>query len=109
MDTFPQTIQFLEEHLAMGNVQHNSTMLLFKLLQTISSDGFSLVPVEDPTVAFDHHPPGQHLRRLQETSDPNSSEFVMNLVLALVCVICAGFASGLTQVIVIQCNEIKCH
>lgn len=66
----------------------NNALIVESLLQALSQDGFQLQP-------FVHH-----LRGLAE-EEPNMNdpvEVVSNLIPVIVCVICAGFASGLTQV-----------
>lgn len=40
-----------------------------------------------------------HLRGLSSSTSSSNSGTIMNVILVLVCVICAGLASGLTQVI----------
>lgn len=89
--SFSHTVHFLEV------LTHNNTNfgthdhLMSLLISNLSVDGYELNFVGD--IIADRS------RRLQsEPVDTSSPEFAMNIVFICVCVLFAGFASGLTQV-----------
>jgi hypothetical protein len=65
----------------------NSQDLITLLITNLAKDGYKLQI--DTELSFG--------RQLQE-EDPHSTDFIVNLVLIFLCVLFAGFASGLTQV-----------
>jgi len=82
---FPNTLKFLG---ALVKSDDREEHLFSMLLSNLTLDGYHLEAnlINDFTS-----------RRLQ-TVDPTSSDFFMNIALILMCVLFAGFASGLTQV-----------
>ena len=80
------TLAFLKA--ATGSESDN---LIDSLLKALKQDGYKLA-VDAP----------QYLRKLQEeghTAEPGSTDYTISVVLVTICVICAGCASGLTQVL----------
>ena len=76
---------------------HTDISVLFShVIGALQQDGYELHRIEQQQ-PYEHH---HHLRRMAEEqhADPNSSAFILNICLVFVCVICAGLASGLTQV-----------
>jgi hypothetical protein len=89
--SFPQTVHFLER-LSQNNANLDSPEhLMYLLISNLSVDGYELHSAGD--VISDRS------RNLQsESVDTSSPDFATNIVLIGVCVLFAGFASGLTQV-----------
>lgn len=83
-----QTLAFLQSlgcHASESGALDSS--LVENLLSSLVEDGFTL----KSTQTF-------HLRRLESSPDTSPAAMVSNLIPVAICVICAGFASGLTQV-----------
>ena len=78
------TLSFLRE-LAASPASDES--LVSSLLSALTQDGYSL-----------HLNEPHYLRRLESTAEPGSTDYTVSVILVTVCVICAGCASGLTQV-----------
>ena len=111
ISSFPATIHVLQEVLNCSLVAHTSShlshamghtdisVLFSHVIGALQQDGYELHRIEQQQPYEDHH----HLRRMAEEQhpDPNSSAFMLNVGLVLMCVVFAGFASGLTQV----CNS----
>ncbi len=85
LQDFHYTSKFLEERFGVDVYGVSGQGVLQDLLESIKLDGYGLRSEE---VESSH-------RILQSGGDSN---LIMNLVLAIFCVICAGLASGLTQV-----------
>lgn len=87
LQEFHYTSKFLEERFGVDMYGVSGQGILQDLLESIKLDGYDLRSEE--VVESSH-------RILQ--SGGGDSNLIMNLVLAIFCVICAGLASGLTQV-----------
>lgn len=83
LQDFHYTSKFLEERFGVDVYGVSGQGVLQDLLESIKLDGYGLRSEES-----------SH-RILQSGGDSN---LIVNLVLAIFCVICAGLASGLTQV-----------
>lgn len=81
-----------------SNVQ--AADLLGSLEQALSSDGYIIQQL--------HNGSHRYLRGLSESEEGGEGKLdVVSLIMVVVCVVCAGFASGLTQV---QLNDfIRTH
>lgn len=72
-----------------SNVQEAD--LLGSLEQALFSDGFVIQQIRDGS--------HRYLRGLAESEEGGEGKLdVVSLIMVVVCVVCAGFASGLTQV-----------
>lgn len=92
MDTliqeFHYTSKFLESQFGVDIRGENGKNILQELINSIKLDGFG---IEDEEL---------HPRRWLQSTD---NEFTTSILLVCFCVICAGLASGLTQVRVLLC------
>lgn len=89
-DKLANTYQLLQGLQSSGSVDSS---LLESLVQALSQDGVNV-----PASYYNDY----HLRRQLAEETPDMSDpavVISNLVPVIVCVICAGFASGLTQVL----------
>lgn len=95
------TVAYLAQLLKDGNLSSlkdvPSSELLQQLTNSINLDGFELQSRSEEALSQGMAGILDHGRRLQLSGN----SVVMDLVLVFVCVICAGLASGLTQVIFI--------
>lgn len=78
------TLSFLRE---LSALPQSDSGLVHSLITALSQDGYSLKP-------YEHH----YLRRLESQAQPGSADYTVSVILVTICVICAGCASGLTQV-----------
>lgn len=116
MDVWPATAQFIQDLIVNNSsmVNDGSAEVLSNLFKAISMDGstrsmleFDELPSFPPVrstfstwSSFDYTTERNtnYLRRLSTiTGDGSTNSFIVNIVLVFVCIICAGFASGLTQ------------
>lgn len=83
------TLDFIHDLLNKCDSQQPDENLISSLHSALAIDGFKLVKFG-----------GNHLRGLaeEEPEKPGDPDFATNLILVMICVMCAGFASGLTQV-----------
>lgn len=86
-----QTNQFLQ---SLGCSLANDNSATKSLIDALVKDGFQLQSLASMQQ--------RHLEAEPHPTDP--VEIVSNLVPVVVCVICAGFASGLTQVSSARCR-----
>ena len=104
VDSWPVTAKYLQD-LIVNNASmvHNARAdLLSDLFTAINMDGSSRdTSLSDELSSFDYStaPNTNYLRKLSSDITGNGSQtsFIINIVLVFVCIICAGFASGLTQ------------
>lgn len=89
METFVQefhyTAEFLLKRFGCDVQSAGGQQIFHELLDHLQYDGFDLRNFE-----------GNSHRMLQQ--DTSQSSLIMNLIVAFICVVCAGLASGLTQV-----------
>lgn len=89
-----QTQVFLD---LLHSCQENATYagdLAVRLVEALNADGYALQEIEQPVF--------RSLRGLAESSEGGGGVNVIALVMVAVCVLCAGLASGLTQVCATQ-------
>lgn len=104
INAWPVTAKFLQD-LMMNNasmVHDASAELISDLFTAIKMDGSSRdTSLADELSSFDYSsaPDTNYLRKLSSDITGNGSQtsFIVNIVLAFVCIVCAGFASGLMQ------------
>jgi hypothetical protein len=82
---FQATLNFVKEFVVSHDFVEDESFFLESLKSSLSSDGFILKRVH-------------YLRGLEALEEPGDPEFTTNIILVFICVLCAGFASGLTQV-----------
>jgi hypothetical protein len=93
--TVSYLVQLLNKDGNLSSLKDASTSeLLQQLTNSLSLDGFELQSRSEEVVSQSLSGLLEHGRRLQLSGN----SVVMDLVLVFVCVICAGLASGLTQV-----------
>lgn len=88
-----QTINFINSNFIFKNSHESIDNILPNLISAIKSDGYQ---IESNTIQ-------DQIRRLSECEEsrPEGFEFFVYFMMVCICVICAGFASGLTQVCLI--------
>ena len=78
----------------------NSTDITAQLLEALKNGGFRCSAQNHPFISHQSNyldPTGTHyLRKLGEAASDNSS-VALDIAMVFVCIVCAGFASGLTQ------------
>jgi hypothetical protein len=90
---FHYTLSFLHG-LVDNSLPHGGTFdnsLLQSLSDHLKMDGFQIQTFPEESI--------YHMRRLEGEADTGSA-LILDIVLIVICVLCAGFASGLTQVTV---------
>ncbi len=80
------TLKFLRSLTEDTYFEAEDNVLLDLLKRSLGVDGYNLKQVH-------------YLRGLEALESPNDPEFIVNLICIFLCVLCAGFASGLTQVL----------
>ena len=85
---FHYTTQFFQNNFGTELKGEYGNQILSELLEHLKLDGFDVDECAECT----------KLRLLSDAGGGGSSGLVMNLILIFICVLCAGFASGLTQV-----------
>lgn len=85
-----ETLAFLQKLISEPAYQYVSDEeLLLQLKDVITNDNFCSAEISEP----------HYLRGLAESEKVTSGpEFIESLILVATCIICAGLASGLTQV-----------
>ena len=81
----------------------NTTDLLFKLIKALNQDGYhgnggfhhDTIGIGTSSSSMLNTDPTYNLRKLTEES--SGSSFALDVSLVIVCIVCAGLASGLTQ------------
>jgi hypothetical protein len=88
----------LTEHGVLSRQDIIRDEIINGLFKAFAHDGISCQNISSSIGNFNRH---GFLRRLQSSSETSSgesgSQFVLNIILVFVCLICAGLASGLTQ------------
>ncbi len=86
------TVLFLQRLLDSQRTDLNSNEdFLFSSLQSaLNTDGYALKTLQSLAT-------NQNLRGLEELESPGEPAFNVSIILVLICIICAGLASGLTQ------------
>ena len=115
MNAWPVTAKFLQD-LILNNasmIDDASTEMMSDLFTAIKMDGSSSnTSLSDELSSFDYSnaPNTHYLRKLGSDITGNGSQtsFIINIILVFVCIMCAGFASGLTQgLLSLNFNEMK--
>ena len=102
VDSWPLTLNYLNDFVVANCSSafirsSNATNFLTNLFMAMENDritgshGYSTLPTSLGNLYL---PSLRHSRRLHTENSPN---FILDLVMVFVCIICAGFASGLTQ------------
>eukprot|EP01038_Epipyxis_sp_PR26KG_P009855 gene9855-13257_t len=90
---YPNTINFLNTIISSGGI-NNVADCVNALMIELLKDGFSLSKKTSNESVSVHY---GNLRGKAQMHPTSGSEFITAIVMVLVCVTCAGFASGLTQ------------
>ena len=85
---FHETHSFLSL-LGSCQAEFSESELLGKLHQALNSDGYAVQSFQSS--------PHRFLRGLAEESSGGGVD-ILSVMMVIVCIVCAGFASGLTQV-----------
>ena len=91
--SLPQTVRFLQSLASCSGGSDGGEPLeamAGELLRALADDGFRLEALSTVTA--------RNLRGLAESSGGGGGANVLALVMVAACIICAGLASGLTQV-----------